>query len=79
MSASKSGLALQNLSLDLILALQTLPASRVLRPVKSGSKNLFGDLSRLSASAYSNEFDVERLIPLLVAILKEEPDAVILE
>jgi hypothetical protein len=45
--------------------------------VKSGSKNLFGDLSRLSASVNSNEFDVERLIPLLGAILKEEPDAVI--
>jgi hypothetical protein len=45
--------------------------------VKSGSKNLFSDLSRLSASMNSNEFDVEWLIPLLGAILKEEPDTVI--
>ncbi|EAW24038.1 uncharacterized protein NFIA_036100 [Aspergillus fischeri NRRL 181] len=58
-------------------ALQTLPASCVLQPVKSGSKNLFGDLSRLSTSVNSNEFDVEQLIPLLGAILKEEPDVVI--
>ncbi|KAG2001384.1 hypothetical protein GB937_010224 [Aspergillus fischeri] len=51
--------------------------SRMLRPVKSGSKNLFGDLSRLSASVNFNEFDIERLIPLLGAILKEEPDVVV--
>lgn len=59
--------------LDLILALQALPASRVLRSV-SGSRNLFSDLSRLGAAINSDDFDCEPLFPLLDAVLNKEPD-----
>ncbi|KAL2220563.1 hypothetical protein M432DRAFT_543140 [Thermoascus aurantiacus ATCC 26904] len=67
---------IQNLALDLILALQTLPASRVLRST-SGSKNLFSDLLRLSSAVNSDDFEVDRLIPLLTAVLNNECDEVI--
>jgi hypothetical protein len=58
------------------LALQALPASRSL-PSISGGRNLFGDLSRLSATINSDDFDNERLIPALGAILNRESDEVI--
>jgi hypothetical protein len=61
------------LYLDLILALQALPASRVLRSI-SGSRNLFSDLLRLGAAVNSDDFDCERLIPLLGAVLNKESD-----
>ncbi|KAE8353895.1 hypothetical protein BDV28DRAFT_97792 [Aspergillus coremiiformis] len=64
---------LQNLSLDLISALQALPSSRVLHSI-SGSRNLFGDLLRLSSAINSEEFDTERLIPLFGAIFRREAD-----
>jgi len=57
------------------LALQTLPASRVLRST-SGSKNLFSDLLRLSSAVNSDDFEVDRLIPLLTAVLNNECDEV---
>lgn len=53
---------LQNLALDLISALQILPASRLLRS-SSGSKNLFSDLSRFHLAVSSDDFDIERVIP----------------
>ncbi|KKK19438.1 hypothetical protein AOCH_001322 [Aspergillus ochraceoroseus] len=68
---------LRDLSLDLILALQALPASRALPPVNSRSRNLFGDLSRLSTNVNADEVDIEQLLPLLDAILKEESDEVV--
>ncbi|KAE8361713.1 hypothetical protein BDV27DRAFT_166717 [Aspergillus caelatus] len=64
---------LQNLSLDLISALQALPASRALRSV-SGSKNLFSDLLRLSSTINSDNYDLEGLIPLFAAMLNNEQD-----
>ncbi|KAI9036229.1 uncharacterized protein KD926_002197 [Aspergillus affinis] len=67
---------LQNLYLDLILALQALPASRILRSV-SGSSNIFSDLSRLGSAVNSNDFDPERLFPLLGAVLNKESDGAI--
>ncbi|KAE8355970.1 hypothetical protein BDV28DRAFT_11660 [Aspergillus coremiiformis] len=69
--------ALQSLCICLILALQALPASRVLPPVVGAHKNLFGDLSRLSSSINSNDFNLDQLIPLLVAVLNQESDEVI--
>ena len=50
-----------------------LPASRLL-PSCSDSKSLYGDLSRLHTAVYGNEFDIERVIPLLNAVLTNEPD-----
>ncbi|KAE8154788.1 hypothetical protein BDV25DRAFT_135431 [Aspergillus avenaceus] len=64
---------LHNLSLDLILALQALPASRILRSV-SGSRNLFGDLLRLGSTINSEGLDADRLIPLFGAIFSREAD-----
>lgn len=67
---------LQSLALDLILALQSLPASRLL-PSNSLSRNLFGDLSRLNSAVNSDGFDLERITPLLNAVRNNEFDEVV--
>ncbi|KAH7114988.1 hypothetical protein B0J13DRAFT_630750 [Dactylonectria estremocensis] len=64
---------LQKLSIDLILALQGLRVSRLLRSA-SGGKNLFSDLSRLGSSVNSDVVDLDRIIPLLNAVLTVDPD-----
>lgn len=69
---------LKDTLLDLILALQSLPASRSLSS-NGGNKSLFGDLSRLNSAVDSDGFDIEQFIPLLNAILRIEPDEVIWE
>jgi len=69
-------LGVQNLALDLISALQILPASRLLCS-RNGGKNLFGDLSRLNSIVNSDGFDIERIGPLLQAVLSNEPDDLI--
>ena len=52
---------LQDHALNLVLALQALPASRVLLS-SSGEKNLFSDLSRLKLAINSGDFDVRRVL-----------------
>ncbi|KAK4095776.1 hypothetical protein N658DRAFT_570173 [Parathielavia hyrcaniae] len=70
---------LQNLALDLLSALQSLRASRLLRSSGSG-KNLFSDLSRLNSAVNSNGFDLDRIKPLLNAALADHlEDALIWE
>jgi hypothetical protein len=49
MAFSLTHVDLQNLALDLILALLVLPVSRIL-PSNIGNKNFFGDLSRLNSA-----------------------------
>ncbi|KAF1976060.1 hypothetical protein BU23DRAFT_588261 [Bimuria novae-zelandiae CBS 107.79] len=71
-----SGDRLRNSLLDLILALLSLPASRSL-PSEGSNINLFGDLSVLNTAVNSGNFDIERILPLLRAILNNEPDEVI--
>ncbi|KAK4131096.1 hypothetical protein BT67DRAFT_389147 [Trichocladium antarcticum] len=62
-----------NLALDLLLALQTHRASRLLR--SSGSrKDLFGDLLQLASAVYSDDFDLDRIKPLLNAALADPLD-----
>ncbi|KAK4134878.1 hypothetical protein BT67DRAFT_378402 [Trichocladium antarcticum] len=61
----------QNLALDLLSALQTLRTSRLLHSAGSG-KDLFGDLLRLTSSVYSNNFDLDRIRPLLEAALVDD-------
>ena len=73
---SLTHVGLQNLALDLISALQILPASRKLRS-NTGNKNLFGDLSRLNSAVNSDDFDIERVIPLLKAVINNESDDII--
>ncbi|KAB5581241.1 hypothetical protein GE09DRAFT_1085605 [Coniochaeta sp. 2T2.1] len=64
----------QNLALDLLSALQSLRASRLLRPGGGSGKNLFSDLSRLSSAGNSDDFDLDRIKPLLRAALADHRD-----
>jgi hypothetical protein len=66
----------QDFLVALVSALQTLPASRHL-PSSRGGKNLLEDLSRLMTAVNADDFDIERILPLLQAILHKEPDNVI--
>ncbi|KFY03930.1 hypothetical protein V490_00046 [Pseudogymnoascus sp. VKM F-3557] len=42
-----------------------------------GNKNIFGDLSRLNSAVNSDEFDIERVTPLLKAVINNESDDII--
>jgi hypothetical protein len=66
----------QDCLVALVSALQTLPASRHL-PSTRGGKNLLEDLSRLMTAVNADDFDVERILPLLQATLRKESDNVI--
>ncbi|KAK5660714.1 hypothetical protein OQA88_12079 [Cercophora sp. LCS_1] len=68
---------LQNLAIDLLLALQSLPASRLLRSSGRG-KNLLGDLLRLNSALNSDDyFDLDRIKPLLKSAIANDNDALI--
>jgi hypothetical protein len=67
---------LHNLLLDLIHALQGLPASRHL-PSCRGGKNLLDDLSKLMTAVNANSVDGERILPLLQAVVRKESDETI--
>ncbi|KAK0612265.1 hypothetical protein B0T14DRAFT_439280 [Immersiella caudata] len=69
-------LDLQNLTIDLLLALQSLRASRLLRSSGSG-KNLFSDLSRLNSAINSDDFDLDSIKPLLRSAIADDNDALI--
>jgi hypothetical protein len=62
--------------IDLLTAFQSLPTARRL-PSTTGRGTLRSDLLRLELSIESDEFDLEQLIPLLKAVLENEPDEVI--
>jgi hypothetical protein len=64
---------LRDLLLDLIHALQGLPASRHLRSNRGG-KNLLEDLSKLMTAVNADNFEIERITPLLKAVLSKESD-----
>ena len=53
--------------------LQILPAARLLRS-NSGGKNLLSGLLRLIAPVNSDDFDFDRIKPLLNAVLTDQPD-----
>ena len=67
---------LKNILLDLILALQSLSASRLL-PSNGANKSLLGDLLRLNSAVDSDDFDIKQFLPLLNAILRIKPDKII--
>ncbi|MCJ1348508.1 hypothetical protein MMC31_006740 [Peltigera leucophlebia] len=67
---------LKDILLDLIPALQGLPASRHL-PSSCGGKNLLDDLLKLTSAVNDDDFDIEQIIPLLKAVLSKESDYVI--
>ena len=64
----------KNLVLDLILALQNLPAARLL-PSPNGRGILRGDLLRFISLVVSNDFDTKSVTPLLNKIIDKAPDA----
>jgi len=43
----------------------------------AGKKNLFSDLSRLNSAVNSGNFDIERIAPLLKAVVDNEPDQIV--
>ncbi|KAF2105229.1 hypothetical protein BDV96DRAFT_592870 [Lophiotrema nucula] len=61
-------------ALDLLTALMTLPASRSL-PSGTREMSLLVDLSRLIHPVTSGDFDVQRIRPLLTAVLTHESDS----
>ena len=75
-ASSLTPVGLKDILLDLILALQSLPTSRLL-PSKGANKNLFIDLSRLNSAVNADDFDIGQFLPLLGAILSDTSDRVI--
>ncbi|KAF1354391.1 hypothetical protein EJ07DRAFT_132963 [Lizonia empirigonia] len=71
-----SGEGPKNSLLDLIHAFQGLSATRSL-PSNQGNRDLLGDLLALSSAVYSDNFDNKHILPLLRAVLSNEPDEVI--
>jgi Fungal protein kinase len=67
-------IGLKNLVLDLILALQNLPAARLL-PSPNGRGILLSDLLRFASLVVSDDFDIKLVIPLLNKVVDEAPDA----
>jgi hypothetical protein len=57
--------------------LQTCPAARLLRSNNSG-KIFLTDLSRLSSAVISDDFDSDRIKPLLSAVLNNESGLIFL-
>lgn len=71
-----SNQGLKDLAVHLIVALQALPVARLL-PSVAGRGTLRSDLLRLELSTESDDFDLERIIPFLSAVLNDELDEVI--
>ncbi|KAI0827237.1 hypothetical protein F5Y06DRAFT_236644 [Hypoxylon sp. FL0890] len=61
----------QNITIDILLALQQLPASRVLR---FNNQPLLSGLSSLTSTVASNNIDFDRVKPLLKAVIAKKSD-----
>ncbi|KIW36525.1 uncharacterized protein PV06_11236 [Exophiala oligosperma] len=72
-SPSTEVLNIKNLALDLVSALQNLPASRKLSS-NTGRGSFSGDLSRFYAQIDSEQFDANSIIPLLRDVINGAPD-----
>ena len=66
---------LRGLAFGLISALLILPASRLLPSTRG--KNLVSDLSGLISAVNSDDFDFDRIKPLLTAVVNSEPDEIV--
>ncbi|EGE08998.1 FunK1 protein kinase [Trichophyton equinum CBS 127.97] len=66
----------KNKLLDFLMAVQALPACRILSSSR-GSGTLFGDISRISSTIDSGQAQIDRLLPLLKAVRDKEPDEII--
>jgi hypothetical protein len=65
---------IKDLVLDLIGALQTLPAARVLRSQNDSKTRLCADLFGLGSKAGSSNFDIKSTIPLVELVVNNAPD-----
>ncbi|KAI9761206.1 MAG: hypothetical protein M1840_002006 [Geoglossum simile] len=65
---------LNNLIINLILALQSLPVARLL-PSPNGHRTLSSHLSRFYSAVNSDNFDLRSTIPLLTKVFNKAPDA----
>jgi hypothetical protein len=74
-----SNQGLKNLLVDLEYALRNLPAARVLPSISGRGTLRTDDLLLFGSLVRSDDFDVERFLPLLNAILRTKPDEVIWE
>jgi hypothetical protein len=63
----------KNLVLDLVLALQSQPAARIL-PSRNSRGTLLGDLSGYVTLVDSNNFDIKSAIPLVERVVENAPD-----
>lgn len=68
---ANSTLDVQDLASSLLTSLQVLPAARLLPSLHGGP--IRGDLLRLTSAVASNDFDLERMKPLLRAPFASEP------
>lgn len=59
--------------IDLLLALQSLPACREL-PSSNSGKNLLGDLLQLNTAINNGNYNVQCAVPLLTTVLHSQPD-----
>ncbi|KUI73383.1 hypothetical protein VM1G_08934 [Cytospora mali] len=64
---------LQNLTLDLLVAPRIIQVSRLL-PSRGRGRSLFSDITRLQTAVDTDDFDVDRIKPLLNAALAPSPD-----
>jgi len=69
---------LKDILFNLILALQSLPASYLL-PFNSGNKSLFVDLLRFNLVVSFDNFNIKWFLPFLNVILQIEPNEIIWE
>ncbi|KAF7877724.1 hypothetical protein EAF04_001395 [Stromatinia cepivora] len=63
---------LQNIAVDLLSTLRKLPIARLL--YFRGGRTLFSELLRLNSTITSDDFDLDRIKPLLNAALTDNPD-----
>lgn len=64
---------LKNILLNLLLVLQSLPASRHL-PSNRRNKSLLEDLSKLIVAVIADDFKNKRIIPFLQEVLSKDSD-----
>jgi hypothetical protein len=69
-------IALLNLVVDLLIALQNLPTAQLL-PSSASYGTLYSDLLRLGSLVDMDGFNIEWIFPLLRAVLNKESNRVI--
>jgi len=65
---------IQDLIVDLFVALQTLPAARLLHSQIDGNTRLRANLLNLGSKVGSGEFNIKSTIPLLALVVNNAPD-----